>query len=318
MHKHAFLENILNDPVKSRQMPGVAATINGVPITLRTLAEECMLRHGPEVLDGMIHRRLIELACKQQNVTVSEEEIDAEIVRVAALSVKSLPGGKPDVKAFLELISKQQHLSVDVYRQDAVWPTVALKKLVGSKVEVTEEDLQKGFEANYGQQAKCLAIVLNNLRHAQQVWEKARKDPTPEFFGQLASQYSIEASSRALNGEVPPIRKHAGQPLLEDEAFKLKPGELSGVIQVEDKYIILFCLGFTKAAEVDPATVRDLIADDIREKKQQVAMVEYMERLQDTATIDNYLSGKSTSPALSARSDAGPGAAMLRQVPGLR
>jgi parvulin-like peptidyl-prolyl isomerase len=318
LQSHAFIQNILNDPVKSRQMPGVAAVVNGAQISIRSVAEQCVERHGMEVLDGMIHRRLIELACKQQNITVSEAEIDAEIAHVAAMSVKSLPDGKPDTKAFLDLVTKQQHLSVEVYRQDAVWPTVALKKLVGSKVEVTEEDLQKGYEANYGAKAQCLAIVLNNLRRAQQVWDMARRNPTPEYFGQLAAQYSIEASSRALGGKVPPICKFAGQPLLEDEAFKLKPGELSGVIQVDDKYVILLCQSFTKRAEVELSTVRDLIADDLREKKQQVAMMQYMMELQDHATIDNYLTGKNTSPLANARHDAAVGSSMLRQVPGVR
>ena len=31
------------------------------------------------------------------------------------------------------------------------------------------------------------------------------------------------------------------------------------------------------------------IVDDIREKKQRLAMADYFERLQDTATIDNFL-----------------------------
>ena len=47
----------------------------------------------------------------------------------------------------------------------------------------------------------------NNLRRAQEVWDMARRTPTVENFGELAGKYSIERSSRALLGEVPPIRK---------------------------------------------------------------------------------------------------------------
>ena len=77
-----------------------------------------------------------------------------------------------------------------MYRNDVVWPSVALKKLVGDKVEVTEEDLRKGYEANYGPRVRCLAIVLDNQRRAQQVFEMARKNNTAEYFGELAAQYS--------------------------------------------------------------------------------------------------------------------------------
>ena len=95
----------------------------------------------------------------------------------------------------------------------------------------------------------------------------ARTKPTAEYFGDLAAEYSIESSSRVLRGEVPPIKKHGGQPVLEEEAFSLKPGELSGVIQVEDRCIILFCEGFTQPTNVHFAAVRDLIYEDIFEKK---------------------------------------------------
>jgi parvulin-like peptidyl-prolyl isomerase len=300
LQKHAVVENVFNDPVKSQQMPGVAALLNGTQITMRQLAEECVERHGEEVLDTMIHRTLLEVACQQQRITVSDKEIDEEIARAADMAVKPLPDGTPDVKTFLTMVTEKQHIPADVYREDVVWPTAAMKKLAGSRITVTEEDLRKGFEANYGPRAKCRAIVMNNLRRAQQVWEMARKTPTLENFGNLAAQYSIEGGSRALQGEVPPIQKNGGQPELEKEAFSLKPGELSGVIQVDDKFVILWCEGYTKPTEVDFAKVRDLIYQDVREKKQQLAMVDYFERLQDMATIDNFLAGTSKTPLRSA------------------
>jgi parvulin-like peptidyl-prolyl isomerase len=138
---------------------------------------------------------------------------------------------------------------------------------------------------------------MSNQRRAQQVWEMARKTPTVENFGELASKFSIEASSRALQGEVPPIRKHGGQPNVEDEAFTLKPGEISGVIQVDDKYVILYCEGHTKPpVEVSFESVKQYMYEDVRDKKQRLAMAEYFERLQSSATVDNFLTGESRSP----------------------
>ena len=209
--------------------------------------------------------------------------------------VRPLPDGSPDVAAFLKTVVERQGMTVEVYRRDAVWPTVALRKLTSAKVQVTEEDVRNGFEANYGPRARCRVIVLSQLRRAEQVWEMARKHPTADYFGDLAAQYSVEGSSRALRGETPPIAKHCGQPVLEKEAFALKPGEMSGVIQLGDKFIILFCEGYTKPEVVELANVRDLIEEDVRGKKQRLAMSEFFERLQDTASIDNFLSTKSQS-----------------------
>ena len=128
-----------------------------------------------------------------------------------------------------------------------------MKKIVGDGVKITDEDMRKGFEANYGPRVRCRAIVCNNQRKAQEVWDLARRNPTIKNFGDLAEQYSIEANSRSLRGEVPPIQKWGGQPILEDQAFKLQPGEISGVIQMGENHVVLFCEGYTKPVEVDPA-----------------------------------------------------------------
>jgi parvulin-like peptidyl-prolyl isomerase len=290
MQRRARVQNVYND-AKLQQQVGreVVALVNGEPIYLRQLDDECLARHGGEVLQGLIGRRMLELACKQNQVAISEQEIDAEIVRLASLLTRPLPDGSPDVKGWLTLVTKQQGISVEMYRREIIWPQLALRKLAGGKIVVTDEDVKKGFVANYGPRARCRAIVVNNLRRAQEVWEAARKDPTAENFGELAAKYSMEPSSRANQGLMPPIRRFGGQPDLEKEAFALKPGELSGVINIGDYFIVLYCEGFTTPVPVAFESVKKDIEDDIREKKQRLEMAKYFEHLQQTTTVDNYL-----------------------------
>ena len=110
------------------------------------------------------------------------------------------------------------------------------------------------------------------MRRAQEVWAKARENPSMDFFGDLAEQYSIEPQSKSLRGEVPPIRKFGGQPQLEDVAFELAPDELSGIIQMGDKFVILKCEGRTEPVDVKPQDVHDVLYQDIFEKKLRIAM----------------------------------------------
>jgi parvulin-like peptidyl-prolyl isomerase len=315
LQDEAKVENVWNDPLKQQKMPGVAALINGEPIAIDDLALECIDRHGKEVLEGEINRTLLEVDCKKRGITVTEKEMEEEIARAASLAVKPKPDGSPDVDAWLKMVTQEQGITVDIYRYDAVWPSVALRKLAGEKVDISEEDLQKGFEANFGPKVRCLAIVLNSQRRAQEVFEKARKNNTSENFGDLAEQYSIEPSSNALRGEVPPIRKWGGQPLLEKEAFALKPGEISGVIQVGDKFVILRCEGFTKPVNVKLADVREEIFRDLYEKKLRLKMADYFEHLQQTATIHNYLAGTSQSPKQTSGAPKNLNLPSLKQVP---
>src|SRR5262249_13206005 len=150
-------------------------------------------------------------------------------------------------------------------------------KLTGSSVTVTDQDIEKGFQANYAERVRCRAIVLGTMRRAQEVWAKARQNASPDYFGDLAEEYSIEPTSKALRGEVPPIQKYGGQPQLEEVAFQLQPGELSGIIQIGDQFVILKCEGRTTPVEVNQKEVRDILYQDIYEKKLRMAMGEKFE-----------------------------------------
>ncbi|MEX0677071.1 MAG: peptidylprolyl isomerase [Pirellulales bacterium] len=303
LQAEAVVENVYNDPAKSREMPGVAAVINGHKIAMRQLAEECMERYGSDVLEGAINRRIIDQALRKRKIKVVDAELEAEIARAAAAMGKVTSRGEPDVAGWLEYVTTNENISRDVYVRDEVWPSAALKKLVGDNVEVTQEDLQRGYEANYGPKVQCRAIVLNNQRRAHDVWEKARESLTKGYehalatFSDLAAQYSIEVGSRSLRGEVPPIQQHGGQPLLEKEAFSLtKENPLSGIVQVGGTFVILFYEGRSKPIDTEFAEVKNLIHRDIHEKKLRIAMAKAFDNLKDGSRIDNFLTGDTRSP----------------------
>ncbi len=298
LQKEAQVTNVMNDPKLRAQMPGVAAIINGQKVPVQQLAEECIQRHGSDVLESEINRRLLLQALKKKSQQVTEQDLDAEIARAADAYGYMKRDGTPDIEKWLAEVTKEDGSTAELYIRDAVWPTVALKMLVNSRVQVTDGDIQKGFVSNYGPRVEVLAIVLNNQRQAQKVWENARGKPTDDFFGQLAHEYSVDPVSRENFGRVPPIRKYSGRPELEKEAFSLKPGELSGIIASEDSYVILRCTGFTTPVvrSLD-SEVRAELVKDIREKKIRIAMAVEFDRLVESAAIENYLAGTFQAPA---------------------
>ncbi|MFT7632146.1 MAG: hypothetical protein ACI87E_003195, partial [Mariniblastus sp.] len=201
--------------------------------------------------------------------------------------------GSPDVDNWLIVQTNNDLSKVDLYIEDQVWPSVALKKLVESTVTVSQQDLDKGFEANFGPRVEVLVCVSNNHRSALKVWNLASANATSDYFGELAFQYSIEPASKNNHGQVPPIRKHGGRPELEKEAFSLRAGELSKVVQVGDYWITMFCLGRTDPVVTDFDAVREELQIDILEKKMNIAMGEKFRQLRAGAQIDNFLLGTS-------------------------
>ncbi|MEM6798497.1 MAG: peptidyl-prolyl cis-trans isomerase [Planctomycetota bacterium] len=300
----ATVKNIYNDPQLRQAMPGVVATVNGEQITMKQLGAECLARHGEPVLEGEISRTLLQQELKRTGAAVTQGELEAEMAHAAVLAGVTDTAGNADLKRWIELSTTEQDVSYEIYLRDSVWPSAALKTLTGDKVQVTDEDLKKGFEANYGPRVRCRAIVLASMRRAQEVWAKARENTSLEYFGDLAVEYSIEPTSKTLRGEVPPIRQHGGQPQLEQAAFGLQAGEMSGVVQVGDKFVILRCEGRTEPEIADMNVVREILNQDIFEKKLRIAMAETFDRLKANARIDNYLAGTSQAPP--ARQAGGP------------
>ena len=103
-------------------------------------------------------------------------EIDDEVARAALSMGQKTPDGKPDVQKWLTAVQQEQGLSLETYIRDSVEPSVALKKLAGD-VQVTNDDLQKGYEANYGKRED---FTVAGVPVGREITDLLReKKPTP-------------------------------------------------------------------------------------------------------------------------------------------
>ena len=289
---------VLGDEAKTKQYPGVAAIVNGQQVSIASAAAECIKRHGEEVLDGEINRKLLTQALRQAEKAVTDQDLQDEVERAAISFGYVRSDGSPDVGAWMDSVVEDGKSTKDLYLRDAVWPSVAMKKLVEDSIQLSKQDIQEGFESAFGPRVEVLAIVLSDQRSAQKVWELARDNPTEHFFGRLAEQYSVEPVSASNMGKVPPIRKHGGQPAIEKEAFALKPGDLSGIVVTGDKYIILRCQGYTEPIVSDIEAVKEELVRDLMEKKTNIAMNARFSDLKETAEVDNFFAAAKELPKM--------------------
>lgn len=259
------------------------ARVGTQTIPWEIVAEECMLRYGDEVLENIINRTIIFQACRERGVTVTKEEVDQEVVRIA----KKFNLTPENWYAMLQV---ERNLTPMQYRRDVIWPMLALKKIAGHNVQVTEADLQKAFESAYGERVIAKMIMMDNFRHIQETWTEAKKNPAN--FEKLATEKSIEPNSRALGGTIPPIRKHGGSKELEEKAFAMKPGDISPIIQVGTRYVILKCEGRTEphVRAMTPEIRQELYAALLEEKTQE-SVANVFNKIKETARVDNYMKG---------------------------
>ena len=300
LQNRAQIQIVFDNTALHAQYPGVAAILNGQYIYLQELAEACIRKHGRGVLSDMIDRRIIEQAARRENIIISEQDIDKEIWDLAFKYLPLRENGAANVDLWLKRAQEEMGLSIPMYRKNVVVPMLALKRLTRPYVEVTEADIQRSYEANYGKKVQCLAIFFaaHDQRRAMDVWQMANRNKSEEAFGDLAARYSHDPPSRQGRGVLPPISRHFGHPELEEVVFSLQPGDLSPLIPVEDSFVILYCVGHINPSPMKREDVEvDLIAD-IFEKKQQIIISRYFERLHEQSDIANYLTGEIQNPGM--------------------
>lgn len=266
-------------------------TLNGKVLTISDdeVAQECVKRLGKEVLDNMINRATIQLACQARSTEVTPAEVDKEIVRIAAEF-------KIPTEQYLQMLQAERNIAPQQYRRDVIWPMLALRKLAGAEITATEEEIQKAFQREYGPRVKVRMILCDNQRRAQNAWQKVKEDP--DNFEKYVQEFSIDQGSKSLDGSVPPIPRHSGSPNIEAAAFKLKPGEISAIVQLDDaasRYVILKCEGRTLPVVTTlDAEVQAELEDQIKRQKTQEQVAIIFDSLKKETRVDNYYTGEST------------------------
>jgi parvulin-like peptidyl-prolyl isomerase len=283
--------------------PGDAiATVNGEAITRQQLADEAVARKGPEILETMIARKLIDQAIKAHKLSVTADDINQEIENVA----QRMAGVTRE--AWLRSLEKERGISPVMYAHDVIYPGLAMRKLATPRVQVTEKEIDSAFDASYGAKVRCRIIMVTKVREAQEIWEQLRKNPAG--FEKIAQEKSTDSATRSLGGLLAePISRHAyplgvstavfrqlydGDPDDRDPNHKPKDGDFTGPVQVEESsWVILQRVSIIEAQPQDrtnPA-IRAQLKDVVFEAKLKDAMSSVFMEMMDGAAIENQLTG---------------------------
>lgn len=284
------------------------AIINGEPITRQQLADEAVARKGKEILEMMIAGKIIDQAVNAKKMVISSQEIEEEIDSIC----RGMGVSKQD---WLRTLDKERGVSPLQYKRDIIYRVIALRKLAAPLVVVTDEDMKKAFEANYGEKLHYRIIMTRDLPTAKVIWNELKQNPTA--FEKIARDdaRSIDTETKPLGGlAVVPMSRYAYPLNLSDAAFeqlvdgdlsdkdpahKPKDGDMTGPIQVETNsknshYVIL------RRESVDPAQPYD--PNDPEKKKQYKELLEEVKlkdkmqevysKLFEEAAVENRLTGE--------------------------
>jgi hypothetical protein len=282
--------------VSAEYTRNAVAYIHGtMPITREELGEYLIARQGAERLDLLINRRIIDVACKQAGVEVSAQEVEAALGQ-------DLEYFKCDAKQFANNVLKQYGKTLFEWKEDVVRPKLMLNKLCRARVTVQEEDLQKCFEAKYGEKVEGRIILWPHAEKeiAMKMYPRLRE--SEENFAQAARE---QANGRlaATGGKINPVgRNTTGCPDLERAAFLLQPGMMTELIGTPEGVVVFKC---DKRIPADTSkqfeTERPHLEQEVFLRKTGMEVGKYFEELRAQAKPVNMIRQEPPSPADSVR-----------------
>lgn len=158
-----------------------------------------------------------------------------------------------------------------------------MEDLQVSRLEV--ENYISAWEESYGKEVKARHILVDDPNLANSILARLTAGAS---FEELATQYSLCPSSED-GGELGWLKRGDAAVSFEEEVFGLQAGERSDVVETPMGYHVVEVME-TRPLE-EPYTERELqelVTLQLTQEKQQQAMLEHLEELEEGHTVNIY------------------------------
>lgn len=210
-----------------------------------------------QVLEQLIDQTLIMQAAEEQGLTVTDAELEA-----------SIEGIKKDLgsdEAFAQSLAAN-NLTKEEFRKLQRQQLLSRKLMDRITEEIPNED----------EQVHARHILLESRTDAEEVLRELEEGAG---FAEVAAERSIDETTAENGGDLGWFPQGVVLPEIEEVAFDLEPGELSGVVETAFGYHILEVL----EREVRP------IPGEIQEGLRQQRITNWLEAQRAEATIERHL-----------------------------
>src|SRR5512135_1611284 len=231
---------------------------------------------------------------------ITVDDFKAEASTLSPLAVNALGEMKNKEKFLDNLVDKQlivqeaEKMGLDkdpevVKRLNLVKSNLMLgmlvKKEVMDKSNVSDQDVKAYFEQHKDDlgSVRLSHILVSSQKEAEDVLAKLKAG---ESFAKLAKEYSLDTKTKANGGDLGYVKwAQFGSPGLKEAAFKLKPGEVSGIVQSQFGFHIMKVTEKKPAAEADFEGMKDALKDYLLEQKKEDLFQALVKGLKDKAKI---------------------------------
>jgi peptidyl-prolyl cis-trans isomerase C len=302
-------------PVDPTKLPDVVARVNGEVIKRAQLVQDAttaQMRFAQaqgvqpplsanfykQVLDDIIARTLLTQEAKEQNVTVTEAEVEREMA--------GLRSQAPNPEAFKKALA-ENHLTEEGLRQrirhdGAVQKFVQTKVLAG--VTVSDQAAKEFYDKNPDKMKKPERVHVRhilihteaNATPADKEKAKAKADDLlkrlqkGEDFAKLATENSDDPGSKPRGGDLGWFTHGQMVPAFDKAAFALaNPNDLSPVVESQFGYHIIQLVGKEAATTAPFDMVKPQIVQFLRQQQMEQVLSAHVQQLKAKGKVETFI-----------------------------
>jgi parvulin-like peptidyl-prolyl isomerase len=293
------------------QSGSVAARVNGIAIldsqvderfrlllrkrskTPSELTPEEMQSLRRQCLDQLVDETLLDQASKAKSITVTEKAVDGQVQELEA----HFSSHDEFVASLKEEGISEESLRETIRRNLSVQEL--LQQHLDRSVSVSEQEIGDYYRKNQDklrrpESAHVLEIFLRvDSRMDPSMKAKTRgvmesvlaSLRSGKDFSEMAREFS-EGPSASQGGDLGWLTRNEERPLLLAEAMKLKPGEISDILESSAGLHIIKVVDQKPAEDVSLEEAKSRIESILRQQKQQAALKGYLADLRAGAKIE--------------------------------
>lgn len=257
------------------------ASVNGTNISKDELYNELVSLGGESTLNSMITMKLIDQEATKANVSVTEQDVNAEIE-----TLKTQYGGEEGLNTALS----QSGMTMDSLKKNTE-VQVKIRKILEPQTTVKDEDISAYYEANKAtfatpEQVRASHILVKTKEEADDI--KKQLDEGADF-ATLAKEKSTDTGSAANGGDLGFFGEGEMVEAFEKAAFSMKNDEISDPIKSDYGYHIIKRTDYKEATNPTEEDKKEDIRNILVEQQVGELSTNWMSELRSKATIVNTL-----------------------------
>lgn len=246
-----------------------------------------------KVLDSLIGREVLKQEYQKLGIKVAESELNE---RIEALKKRF-----PSPEDFTGTLAKMNLTEADLrsqFEQD-----MAIKKLidqeVASKVTVSDADVKAFYDSNADvfktpDMVRASHILIkvdpkasdaDKAKAREKIAAIQKRVQKGEDFAALAKEVS-ECPSSANGGDLDFFQRGQMVGPFEDAAFKLKPGEVSDIVETQFGYHLIKVTDKKPAGKMTFDEVKEELAQRLKQQKVNQELAQYIEQLKAKGKVE--------------------------------